>query len=791
MTRHAWMGFAAWFGLAVAVVAAEPQDTANQLQNPGFEDGAGNALAAWTNYGRGSVVDRTVFHSGQQSVQCTARGDKDGMGVLQVIRYDKPDKRPIILGGWSKAENVHGGDYCVYLDILYDDGTPLWGQRSDWRGGTHDWEYNASMCHPKKPVKEIKAYVFVRNLTGTVWFDDIKVHRGGLHLTSVRCGSNYPASRAGLRIAADLTQKAEWQCVLTAAGQTVDTLAGSGNRIDWFWPRRDGLAPDALKITGKTPSGETVEHELRIPAAPPQPRNPVENGYAVWTRNSMQKIYPTERPPVPLAPPQASLTLARNEREGLQLAITPADVVTLKNLTVTVGALTNEAGDVFQAENIQWYVVGYIWVDMPSGHPLAPDVSNWCPEVLLPAKPFDVPGGRTQTVWLNVFAPETAKPGVYRGKVTVQPTGAAATDVPVTVRVRSFALPRAPRMKTAFAIMDGFSRHTYGTLTPELRRRGVDIMLEHRLNPDDISRTEPPPLEDLLYARDRGLNTFNILNLVPKPKDNPLWVCLMPLSAYGPGFTQELAARLDDYIAQLRKNDLAKMAHFYGFDERGEEYDELIKGICKFLKERYPEVSTFTTAGYMYQRREKTPPGYQDYMDWYCPLTPSYKPELSEKLRALGKQVWWYVCCVPHYPYANFASLDYPAIDGRLLGWMTYGYKADGLLYWHVNFWGDNKVIDSKDPYLEWKPTCLARMTDDGVLVYPAPQGPVSGIRLENIRDGIEDYDYLCLLAERKGRKAAMKYVDRLVKSMTEYSRDPAALYQVRDQIAAAIEGGN
>lgn len=267
-------------------------------------------------------------------------------------------------------------------------------------------------------------------------------------------------------------------------------------------------------------------------------------------------------------------------------------------------------------------------------------------------------------------------------------------------------------------------------------------------------------------------------------------MCCSELRDYPPDFNQDLAARLDNYIAELRKHGLSKLAYVYGFDERPAAYDDLIKGICKFVKERYPEVSTFTTAGYMYHKRKDTPAGYQDWMDWYCPLTSVYEPELSDKLRALGKQVWWCVCCGPQYPYANFASMDYPSIEGRLLSWMTFGYQADGLLYWHVNLWNQNKLLDTTDPYLDWKPACIANMTGDGCLTYPTPAGPVSSIRLENVRDGLEDYDYLSLLADAEGRPAAMACFARLVKTMKEYTCDPAEPYAVREEMAREIEAG-
>jgi hypothetical protein len=37
---------------------------------------------------------------------------------------------PLVIRGWSKAEEVSGGTdsgYSLYADLIYDDGTPLWG----------------------------------------------------------------------------------------------------------------------------------------------------------------------------------------------------------------------------------------------------------------------------------------------------------------------------------------------------------------------------------------------------------------------------------------------------------------------------------------------------------------------------------------------------------------------------------------------------------------------------------------------------------------------------------------
>ena len=87
--------------------------------------------------------------------------------------------------------------------------------------------------------------------------------------------------------------------------------------------------------------------------------------------------------------------------------------------------------------------------------------------------------------------------------------------------------------------------------------------------------------------------------------------------------------------------------------------------------------------------------------------------------------------------------------------------------------------------------------------VYPGKDGPISSLRLENFRDGIEDYELLLLgrrliaEAEKNGKgdsttvsrlRQAVELPDNFVKSHTEYSTDPANLSSRRRTIIQAIE---
>jgi len=96
----------------------------------------------------------------------------------------------------------------------------------------------------------------------------------------------------------------------------------------------------------------------------------------------------------------------------------------------------------------------------------------------------------------------------------------------------------------------------------------------------------------------------------------------------------------------------------------------------------------------------------------------------------------------------------------------------------------------------------------NGSLYYPGADGPVPSIRLEVLRDGIDDYDYLTLLqqaTEQAAQRVAaqpdagtQQLIDQAAKilaidpeiasSMQDYTRDAGRLLRERDAIADLIE---
>ncbi len=762
---------------------------AQALKNGGFEEASDGKVLGWHAYGTYACETGTV-HSGTRAIRCASADGKSAAGVMQEIVYAKPDKSPVLFGGWSRAERVIASDYCIYLDIWYEGGGNAWGVTADWSQPTHDWEYAAEIFYPEKPIRKIQYFVFLRRGSGCVWFDELSLERRQppLGIKTLRAVSDFPRTKDGVQATLDFWKRAEWRCrVMNADGQERERFSGNGSRAV---VTAEGGPSVSLQVSAKA-GDETFEHTYVLPVFPKPYVNPVKRGYAVWTADSMRCITPLTYPSdAEAAAPAIALELARNESESAQILITASDAGPVADVTVELAAFIGADRQRFDGE-VTWQRVGYLRRQRPyHAHPFGVSADeNWLPDPLLPPAAFTVRASATQGVWLTARAGKEAKPGVYSGQVVVKAGNTPLRIFPATLRVRDFSNPQTFGMPTAFCVMDGFTRAQYPDRFEEMKRKTHDLMLSHRLNPDDISRTEPPRIEDLLYAREKGMNRFNILNLVPKPAKPVKWVCYSPLSVYTPAFYEEFKARLTPYVAELRKHGLEKCAYLYGFDERPHEYYPAIAELCRKLKADFPDIPVMTTAMMYRDMRDGKSYPEQDITDWFCPLTSVYDPGLSAKLRAQGRQVWWYVCCGPTYPQANFASLEYPFVEGRLLGWLTYRYHSDGLLFWHVNLWPDRPPLRIDDAFLtEWEAENSLRMPGDGQLLYPGIDGPLPSIRLANVRDGIEDFEWLTMLEQKEGRSASEAVSAEQVRGMTDFERSPDALRKTRARMADALE---
>jgi len=527
----------------------------------------------------------------------------------------------------------------------------------------------------------------------------------------------------------------------------------------------------------------------------------VDGGCVLSSADTMQKVFRDE----PWTRPRAeklAVEAARNETEGIQLVVVPAGQGGVQGATVEISDLAGPAESKIAADRVAWNVVGYVETEKPA-YPVS-KVGAW-PDPLLPARPFDVPPGQVQPVWINVRVPEDARPGLYRGTVTVRSTAGPAESVPLEVRVWDFAVPKQQHLETCFLLRPDEMKRFYrlDNVPIEMYEEWIDFCVDRRIS---LTLNDWPAFDrdmERLVARqlDRGGSAF----------------CLAT-AWFQQGAAEARQKHNADQVARIKLlYDRAKArgwidrAYIYCHDEIGKEQFPFARELYGELKKTMPDLRLMQTF-----YKDDPVSALDDVLDIWAPNTGRYRAAEFQTQQAKGDGVWWYVCCGPGKPFANL-MIEWPAIDHRILSWQNWKYQVTGFLYWGLNVWRDNSAGDRRWPEVPWNPATWRNdagkaHNGDGQLIYPgADRRPLSSVRLENYRDGAEDYEYLWLLRETVSKlrttesavrdsgasqrqaliaeaEQALAIDDLLVKDLTHFAQEPEVLRKHRARVARLIE---
>ncbi|MFD8220744.1 glycoside hydrolase domain-containing protein [Streptomyces sp. NPDC059697] len=124
-------------------------------------------------------------------------------------------------------------------------------------------------------------------------------------------------------------------------------------------------------------------------------------------------------------------------------------------------------------------------------------------------------------------------------------------------------------------------------------------------------------------------------------------------------------------------------------------------------------------------------------------------PEKAAERRAAGKITTFYVYGTPAHPNTLAYS---PAVEARMLPWISAQRHLDGFLRWSYNSW-------TSDPFSQ--PVYIFTQGDE-YLVYPGRNGPMSSIRWEQLKEGIEDFELIAQLRKKDGGKDDSALTDAL-----------------------------
>ncbi len=364
------------------------------------------------------------------------------------------------------------------------------------------------------------------------------------------------------------------------------------------------------------------------------------------------------------------------------------------------------------------------------------------PDALLPLEEnFPGPASGPLPLWVSLKIPPGCPPGSYPLNLVFSDRRGSVW-LPVELKVYGFALPE----DLPITIFGGFWHHQkpwprYGGRSPlsdpSVIKAYYQSLREYKINalggsyPLPLTQVEQGRrLEDfttyhdlLMYAlNDAKFRHFQIPKLrgwksISLPDDN---------------FARRARVFYPLFVEYLHRQGWDHRALNYLVDEpRPEQYEAVIQAYT-LAKSLAPKVRTLSAGWH-------PPPEFAGVIDIWAHQAAHYREKDREVGPRRGQDAWLYT--------NRLHGIDQPLAHPRLIGWLLYRYRFSGYLLWGVNYWPGDPWTTPPGPRDYYR---------KGTFYYPHPVTgrPVPTTRLETLRRGLQDFQYLMLLdqAVRRGQ---------------------------------------
>lgn len=467
----------------------------------------------------------------------------------------------------------------------------------------------------------------------------------------------------------------------------------------------------------------------------------------------------------------------------------------------------------FQSEvgGASWDYRQVISVDCAPTKRYSPSGGGWWPDPLLEVDSNGIPrveAATTQPLFVRACVPPGAKSGNFTGTVSLRGTDANtgdtfAVDVPVHLEVWPITMPElsSPKsLSTAFTFNTGlqkwFATWSSGSA---LMNSTFKMLADHRIPADDLYIHSPRPLAEYEALGAAGVKWMNLMDVSGGTRAH----------SFPAAYVTKVLDTLRPTVTALRSKGLLKQAYVYGFDEMPAQFNASVYQLFGAIKKEFPDLRTVATLDWPTMPADLPLDVWVDEYADYGSGSPYHHGAQKEKERqawlAAGHEFWWYWCIGPSQSAWMNTFVERPAIQARLLFWLTALHGVTGMLYYETDIWAEqcpsmrpctpvsriNGTAKTNFNPATWNGNGASILTGgangDGSFTYPGPHGLLSSIRLENIRDGIEDWSLFSMLGMNHTLSSAADLITQLVVNGTERHSDPSLLENVRRQAAHRI----
>src|SRR5688572_25774487 len=98
-----------------------PTGTPNLLRNASLEQAQTGQLTDWSRAPKGFGIAAGEGRTGSVALGCEATDEGGWYGASQTLTLNRSTTAPLLIRGWSKAQNVTGGTdsgYSLYVDLV-------------------------------------------------------------------------------------------------------------------------------------------------------------------------------------------------------------------------------------------------------------------------------------------------------------------------------------------------------------------------------------------------------------------------------------------------------------------------------------------------------------------------------------------------------------------------------------------------------------------------------------------------------------------------------------------------
>ncbi len=555
-----------------------------------------------------------------------------------------------------------------------------------------------------------------------------------------------------------------------------------------------------------------------------------------------------------------TLAGARGETVAFQVMV-KAGAKPLTGVDAQLSALTSQTSEpsggsdepdtpeTIDLANIQRFRQWYVEVTIPSYSPAQSTGIGVYPDALIPADvaehglPVDVAAGQIQGIWVDVTIPRDIGAGDYRGQVTVTAADASIARIDLALHVYNFDLPLERHLRwrvgygglgsylnehenIGYASQTGRESAAYRARERQLYR----LAWSHRINPTTHYENPIPQHSgegsslridwtgfDQRFAAYFDGSAFddgqpvNMISLPVNLQNAGGW----PTGTRGTIDTFDgpaLEAAVRQTVAHFReRNWPLENTFIYAADEPKESRYQVIDAACAAIRRASSEIpvsiafyTQFGDHGRDIVERYRGCVSHWDIAGDFMDL-----PLLRAQQEA-GDTVGFYQ---GSEPFQGSEALDADGLSLTTWPWIAWRYGLDHLFLYNMVEWSYFRLDQRERPWgnlprdiwinplnQSWK------TNSQGVLVYPGHKigypGVVATIRLKQVRRGMQDYEYLWLLAERGQRALADQLATELVpRALHEaaagfgsqyfgrgaWQRDPRAWAQARTQMAEEL----